>query len=153
MKHILICFLTILFIVSCTFNQTKTKEELANLRFIDADTFDQNLSESMTNNTNTITVSIIGKVSVNKMPERLGKWLSVITTKMGKVDFKSTTPPKPINERNTGSLAISAIIGLLPSTYGFLRDEIFYGPAENYDAILYYQADTGILEKITFINQ
>lgn len=145
--------MTILFIISCTSNQTKTKEELANLRFIDAETFDKNLSESMSSNSENITVSMIGKVSVNKMPERLGKWLSIITNKMGKVDFKSTTPAKPINERNTGSLAISAVIGLLPSTYGFFKDEFFYGPAVNYDAILYYQADTGLLEKVIFIKK
>ncbi|MFK5969082.1 MAG: hypothetical protein QM487_03030 [Candidatus Marithrix sp.] len=151
MKQILICFLTIL--ISCTSNQTKTKDELANLHFVDADTFDQNLSESMSIDNDTITVSMIGKVSVNKIPERLGKWLSVITTKMGKVDFKSTTPPEPINERNTGSLAITAVIGLLPSTYDFLKDKFFYGSAEKYDAILYYQADTGLLEKVTFVKK
>ena len=153
MKQILICFLTILFIISCASNQTKTKEELTNLRFIDADTFDQNLSKSMSIDNDTITVSMIGKVSINKIPERLGKWLSMITTEMGKVDFKSTTPPKPINERNTGSLAITAVMGLLPSTYDFLKNKFFYSSAEKYDAILYYQADTGLLEKVTFVKK
>ncbi|HHB92048.1 MAG TPA: hypothetical protein ENK59_02400 [Thioploca sp.] len=151
MKQILICFLTIL--IGCTSNQIKTKDELANLHFIDVDTFDQNLSKSMSIGNDTITVSMIGKVSVNKIPERLGKWLSVINAKMGKVDFKSTTPPKPINERNTGSLAVTAVLGLLPSTYDFLKDKFFYSSAEKYDAILYYQADTGLLEKVIFVKK
>ncbi len=101
MKPRLIYCLVILFICGCVSDPTKTKDELANLHFLDANTFDQNLSESMLANTETINIVMIGKVSVNKMPERLNKWLGVITNKLGKVDFKSTTPPKPVNERTT----------------------------------------------------
>jgi len=153
MKPRLIYCLVILFICGCVSDPTKTKDELANLHFLDANTFDQNLSESMLANTETINIVMIGKVSVNKMPERLNKWLGVITNKLGKVDFKSTTPPKPVNERTTGSLAITAIIGILPTAYDFFKDEISYGPAVNYDAVLYYQIDTGLLEKVVFIKK
>jgi len=153
MKPRLIYYLAILVICGCASDSIKTKEELANLRFVDANTFDQNLYESMVANTETINIAMIGKVSVNIIPERLGKWLSVITTKQGKVDFKSTTPPKPASERTTGSIAVTAIIGILPTAYDFFKGEISYGPAVNYNAVLYYQADTGLLEKVVFIKK
>ncbi|MDM8569194.1 hypothetical protein QUF50_06755 [Thiotrichales bacterium HSG1] len=151
MKHILIYFLTIISISSCVSNSTK--ENLGNLRFIDVDTFDQELSESMIANTETITVSMIGKVSVNAIPKRLGRWLSVVIAKDGQVDFKTTTKPKPVNERTTGSLPIGIIVGVLPTAYDFFKNEFSYGPAANYNAIIYYQSDSGLLEKLLFINK
>ncbi|MCK5876940.1 MAG: hypothetical protein KAG43_04840 [Candidatus Marithrix sp.] len=151
MKQILIYFLTIMFVSSCVSNPTQTEEGLTNLRFIDTDTFDQNLSKSMIANTKSITISVIGKVSINEIPNRLGKWLSVITTKDGQVDFIPIIPPQPI--RTTGSIAVTAIIGLLPTAYDFFKDKLHYGAAANYDANLYYKSGSGLLEKVLFIKR
>ncbi|MDM8564392.1 hypothetical protein QUF74_01920 [Candidatus Halobeggiatoa sp. HSG11] len=154
MKQIFIYFLAIMFMNSCASKHKKTEEELSNLRFMDADTFDKNLSESMMVDTKTITVSMIGKVSINNMPKRLSKWLSIITAKNGQVDFEPTTPLKPpVNERTTGSLSVGAIIGILPTAYDFLKDELSYGSAINYNAVLYYQPNNGLLERISFIKK
>ncbi|MBE9562989.1 MAG: hypothetical protein IMF12_09030 [Proteobacteria bacterium] len=150
MRQIFICFLTIIFISSCASDPAKTNNELENLRFIDVDTFDQDLSKSMEADTEAITISMIGNVSVNKIPERLGRWLNVVTSKTGKVDFEPTTPPKPVDEKTTGSLSVAAIISLLPTAYDLLKDEFSYSSATNYNAIIYYKPDSGLLETIVF---
>jgi hypothetical protein len=144
----------LIFITACESTPTKNKSELMNLSFVDMEDFDQNLSESMSANLDTIHVKMIGPVSINQIPNRLGKWLSVVRDKNGHVDLtaKKNTPHKSNgdNEVGTNKLPILLILGALPSTYNFLKQESIYGIAANYNVKIFYNSESGKIEKLIF---
>ncbi|WP_069472045.1 hypothetical protein [Candidatus Marithrix sp. Canyon 246] len=139
----LIITLIIPVLLGCNSTPTKSKIELENIRFIDTEIFDKDLIQSMKANSETITISIIGNISINNIPERLGKWLSIVMDKQGKVDFK-------INERTTGVEPLSLLMGVAPTAYKFLKKEASYGLAGNYNVTVFYIYDNGIITKIIF---
>lgn len=139
----LIITLIILVLIGCNSTPTKSKIDLENLRFIDTEIFDKDLIQSMKAKSETITIAIIGNISINNIPERLGKWLSIVMNKQGKVDFK-------MNERTTGVEPLSLAIGVLPTAYKFLKKEASYGLAGNYNVTVFYIHDNGIITKIIF---
>jgi hypothetical protein len=119
---------------------TKTQSELENMSFMDTSVFDQNLSESMSADTENINVAITGPVSINQIPKRLGKWLSVVADKQGRVDV----------EPKTNTKVLGAVLGLLPTAYGFLKEEWSYGSAVNYNATIFYEPETGLIKRVVF---
>jgi hypothetical protein len=139
----LIITFILLVLIGCNSTATKSQIELANIRFIDTEIFDKDLIQSMKANTETITVSIIGNISINNIPERLGKWLSIVMNKQGKVDFNT-------NERTTGVEPLSLAIGVLPTAYKFLKKEASYGLAGNYNVTIFYIQANGYINKIIF---
>ena len=153
-KRILIYFLVLIFLSACESTPTKNQTELMNLNFVEIESFDQNLSESMSADLNTIQVKMIGPVSINQIPERLGKWLSVVRDKNGRVILtKTRTAQKSSNDNNeveTSKLPIVLILGALPSTYKFLKQESIYGVAANYNVKIFYNPESGIIEKLIF---
>jgi hypothetical protein len=143
----------LVFISACESTPTKNKSELMNLSFVDMEDFDQNLSESMSADLDTIQVKMIGPVSINQIPERLGKWLSVVRDKNGRVDLTKTKKPRKSNGDNevgTSKLPILLILGALPSTYNFLKQESIYGIAANYNVSIFYNPDSGKIERLIF---
>jgi len=147
----LIITLIILVLIGCNSTSSKSKIELENIRFIDTEIFDKDLIQSMKANSETITVSIIGNISINNIPERLGKWLSIVTDKQGNVDFnKIKSTNTALNERTTGVEPVSLVIGVLPTAYKFLKKEASYGLAGNYNVTVFYILDNGFITKIIF---
>lgn len=159
MNKLLIYFLVLVFISACestpTKNPTPTQNssELMNLSFVDLEDFDKTLSKSMSANLNTIEVKMIGPVSINQIPERLGKWLSVVRDKKGRVDLTPKTKPHKSNGDNeigTSKLPVLLILAALPSTYKFLKNENIYGIAANYNVSIFYNPDSGQIERLIF---
>ncbi len=147
----LIITLIILVLLGCNSTPTKSKIELENLRFIDTEMFDKDLIQSMKANSETITISIIGNISINNIPERLGKWLSIVMNKQGNVYFnKIKSTNIALNERTTGVEPVSLVIGVLPTAYKFLKKEASYGLAGNYNVTVFYIPDNGNIKKIIF---
>ena len=146
----LVYFLSALFISGCVSSMptTKSQNHLEKVNFTDTDVFDKNILNSMSVDTQNIDVAMIGKVSINHIPERLGKWLSVINED-GQVTLKSTQVEGEKNEPQT-TKSIGAILGLLPVVYGFLKKKLTYGAAEQYDATIFYNAATGVIDKVVF---
>jgi len=124
MKLKRVYFFSALFISACVSSlpTTSIPRHIKNVNFTDTDVFDRNILDSMSVDTKSIDVAMIGKVSINHIPERLGKWLSVINED-GKVILKSTPQEKAKNEPQT-TKSISAILGLLPMVYGFLEKKL-----------------------------
>jgi len=147
MKQILIYFLAALFISGCTSTPTKTQAELENVDFTDTDVFDENILDSMSANIQRINVPMIGDVSLNRIPERLGKWLSVVN-KEGQLNFKKIYREGD-DPRITRGMPI-AILGLLPAVYNFVKDQLTYNAAILYDATIFYRPNNGLIEKVVF---
>lgn len=94
MKHMLVYLLALLLVSGCNSTPEKTQGELKNMSFMDTEEFDKNLSDSMSFNTDPITVTMIGAVSINQIPARLGKWFSAVRARDGRVDIVSTSISK-----------------------------------------------------------
>ncbi len=140
MKHIWWYGLITLLLCNCGTTSSKPPSELENISFVDADVFDNQLLELMSADTNNIVVSMIGEISINQMPARLGKWINVVNEKGGQVGL----------EPKTTSRSLSLLIGLLPSTYEFISQQLVYKPVENYNATIFYEPTTGKIQKMVF---
>jgi hypothetical protein len=147
MKQILIYFLAALFFSGCTSTPTKTQAELENVAFTDTDVFDKNLLDSMSSDIQRINVPMIGDVSLNRIPGRLGKWLSVVN-KEGQLNFKQISREGD-DPRITRGIPI-AILGLLPAVYHFVKDQLTYSAAILYDATIFYYPNNGLIENVVF---
>lgn len=115
-KYLLISLL--LCVVACsTATQSRVKDEpKQKLSFIDIGNFDRELAESLNSDINLIEVGFYEKVSPNKIPERLQKWISVVEQSGGQV--KVETPP---NEPTPKSAL--TILSLLGSAYSAIKDQ------------------------------
>jgi hypothetical protein len=142
MKLKIIYFFIALMLSSCTTQPHKTREQLENIHFIDTEIFDKNMLQSMYANTKNINVAITGEISINQMPERLGKWLGAVVEKQGRVDVKP--------EMMTKDFGISAFFALLPYAYNFVKEEFSYGISGNYNATIFYNPETGLIDKLVF---
>ncbi len=141
MKQLFFYSLIALFLWSCA--TQKTFSELGHIVFTDTDVFDNNLSESMSVNSDTITVTMLAPVSINQMPNRLNKWLSAVNSRGGQVEFYPKIESKsPI-----------WLLGFLPMAYRFLRNELLYGSASDYNAKIFYKPESGTVEKVVFVKK
>ena len=134
--------LAVLLLGGCTAS-TPTKRapnQPEHLNFMDTVVFDNNLSQSMSADAENIQIAITGQVSINQIPERLGKWLSAVVDKQGRVNVEPQSDTK----------FLGAFLGLLPTVYSFLKEEISYGPAMNYNATIFYEPETGLINKVVF---
>jgi len=111
------------------------------INLIDIDAFDKELSNSMSSNLEKIEVTSVSPLQMDKIPERLKKWLSVLSNYKGKVDVE----PK---SRALSLTSIAAVVA--PIAYSYLKEQLTYLPVKNYNATLYYTPETNILEKVVF---
>ncbi len=146
MKQILISLLFILFLNGCASSSSPKTQELENINFTDTDVFDKNLLESMSGNTQNIDINMIGNISVNKIPERLGRWLSVINEE-GQLNLKRTAVAA--DEPKT-TKSVGMVLGLLPTVYGFFKKKLTYGAAVQYNATIFYHPGTGLIKRVNF---
>ncbi len=113
----------------------------ASLNLIDIDAFDKELSSSMSSSLEKIEVTSARQLQMDQVPERMKKWLSVVSNYKGKVDVE----PK---SRALSLTSIATVVA--PIAYSYLKEQLTYLPAKNYNATLYYTPATNILEKIVF---
>jgi len=115
---------------------THPTQPVSDFNFMDLDVFDTTLQQSMTAGSQDIKVTVMGDLTVNKIPDRLGKWLSVVAEN-GQLDYQPKT--KSIE-----------LLALLPTIYEYARETLKYLPARSYDATVYYQQSTGKIDQIVF---
>ncbi len=155
MKQIPIYFLILFFLGGCASESTKIQKNMESLSFIDMEAFDNDMNQAMSVDTKNIDVVLTGEVSINALPDRLGKWLSVVVDKQGRVDTKNikSSPNEGENSEMTEkerTLGLSLLLGLLPKAYDFLTKEQSYGAAGDYNATIFYDGETGLVEKVVF---
>jgi hypothetical protein len=116
-KYLLIGLLFCVIACSTATQSSRVKDEpKQKLSFIDLGNFDRELAESLNSEMNLIEVSFYEKVSPNKIPERLQKWISVVEQSGGKV--KIETPPNEPTPKNA-----LTIFSLLGTAYSAIRDQ------------------------------
>jgi hypothetical protein len=94
----------------------------ATVTFIDVANFDAELASSLNAPLDSVEVLFYEKLSPNKMPERLQKWISAIERSGGTV--KINTPPNEPTPRNP-----LALLGLLGSAYTTIKSFVDAQPA------------------------
>lgn len=119
------------------------------LPYDDTWTFDWELSQKLRGASAGVDLETAGEqtVTLNEIPERLDRWLSRIKEHGGRV--KAAPIPKE------GGMQTRALFGVLLDVVlylvGIAKDEATYSAADNYDAILHYDPDTGEIKKVSFV--
>ena len=115
--------------------------EPVQLVFLDSRIFDEELSSAMLGKSPEITVNAPVGFNLNKIPERVDRWLYAIKESGGKVKAEPAEP-------KTRAL-VSALIAIVVAIFEKLDEMRLYAPAENYNATLLYHED-GTVKKVLF---
>jgi hypothetical protein len=116
-KYLLIGLMFCVIACSTATQSSRVKDEpKQKLSFIDLANFDRELADSLNSEINLIEVGFYEKVSPNKIPERLQKWISVIEQSGGKL--KIEPPPNEPTPKNA-----LTILSLLGSAYSAIKDQ------------------------------
>ncbi len=112
------------------------------VEFFDAASFDRHLSSALKADLPEVTVLFPAAITLNSIPERLEKWFSKVEEYGGEV--------KLIPISDTGKGLISEVLSLFVSIYDYLKDKAIYFPAKEYDVLIYYKKNSGIITKVVF---
>jgi len=123
----------------------ESRNPLNKINFIDTGAFDTELSNSMTASVSTITVTTLSPVTVNQMPDRLGKWLAAIREKGGNVDIE----PKTKSVASVLGMLFSILSDYAPLILGNQQTNS-YEAASSYNAQIFYKPNSGEIKKIQF---
>ena len=113
------------FLSACAAPQQSVKVDgppKATVTFIDVANFDAELASSLIAPLDSVEVLFYEKVSPNKMPERLQKWISAVERSGGSV--KINTPPNEPKPRSP-----LALLGLLGTAYTTIKSFVDAQPA------------------------
>lgn len=85
-------------------------------------------------------------VTLTEIPEQLDRWLSRVRESGGYV--KAAPAPKEGEERSR--VLLGALFDVLLYLLGIVKEEVTFSPADDYNAILFFEEDTGEVERIIF---
>ena len=115
--------------------------------FFDARSFDKKLAKALRKTPPEATVRFLAPVTVNDIPDRLEAWLAAVE----KYDGTITVEVDPhYRQRDLFSSAFSIVAGTLFGLYQTMVKNILYSPAKHYDAMIYYNGDTGNITRVVF---
>lgn len=110
--------------------------------FIDSSAFDSDLSAILEYGVDNLEVET--SFSLNAIPERMERWLSEIKNNGGKIQAKKIV----VNVAGTRSF-LGIVFDLALVVVDKMQDAATYGPAESYNAMLYYD-DAKMVQKVVF---
>jgi hypothetical protein len=118
------------------------------LTFLDSQQFDDELRAALKQSVPDVTVKFHGaSVTVNHVPPRLDRWLYAISSRKGGSVKLLPDPERPA----TRGLGVMAALGLVTSAYAWVRDEIAYRPANDWNVIAYYDPAGEALTRVVFV--
>lgn len=117
-----------------------------NVTFLDTSGFDSDLSQGLSGNNQEVVVDAPAKFNLNNIPERINVWFSKIQESGGKVQAQPIPQEGEMATRGLLGLLIDVVVSLVDVAY----ERAMYGPAEDYNVLLHYDAKTGEVERATF---
>ena len=115
--------------------------------FFDVYSFDKQLSSNLREGPLTVDVYLKAPASVNDIPERLGKWLTMVDKYGGAVEVRNESDAQTRGFVTGGaSLVVGAVVGL----YQVVRDRALYSPVKGYNAIVFYKGSDGMMTRVMF---
>lgn len=112
------------------------------LSFFDSDSFDKRLSKTLADDPETVTTTFPTRFDTNSIPERIDRWLTMVEEYDGFVNLK----PEATAQRGLMGEAMSLIKG----AYGSIKKKRMYRHVKDYDATVYYEAESGEITRIVF---
>lgn len=85
-------------------------------------------------------------VTLSDIPEQLDRWLSRVKENGG---YVKAAPVSKDTEKRSRAI-IGALIDVFLYLLGILKEEVTFSPADDYNAILYFEKDTGVVQQIVF---
>lgn len=131
-------------IVPAAFEKTTTVAEKP-IDYADLDGFDRSLSSNLRGTPTDVTVKFVAPTTVNEIPTRMDKWLSVVEKNGGKVQ---AAPDPEIAVASRG--LITDVVSLAVGAYNLAKEKILYGPSKEYNAMVYYEPGTGRITRVVF---
>lgn len=116
------------------------------LVFMDSWVFDQDLSSNLNGSHDNIEVSTRAKMTLNDIPDRMDKWLSKVKETGGTVQAQAIESENGTKTRGIFSVLIDVVLFFV----GRAKEEVTFGPAEQYDATLHFDEPTGIIKRVVF---
>lgn len=124
------------------------------IRFLDVQSFDQRLGQSLGAGVDTVSVSFYDKLTPSQLPERLQSWMAAVEVNGGKVDVQQPPSSSGMTAKSP-FLVISGLVSLWSAKKAL--DEIQrkrdFANAGNYDATIRLTPDTAgnfIIQTVTF---
>lgn len=115
----------------------------AALELFDSIAFDHKLSRLMAAQQPVITVVTIAPFTVNKIPERIDKWLSAVGEYEGEVELKPDPDFPPTRD-------FGIIFDLINKVFDLVKDIFIYKYAEDYNVVVYYKPASGDVTRFVF---
>ncbi|MFN0304850.1 MAG: hypothetical protein ACKVQU_31365 [Burkholderiales bacterium] len=108
--------------------------------FFDSRAFDSDLSKAMRSESSEIVVDVPVGFNLNKIPERVDRWLYSVKDSGGAVVAEPEFKQRGV---------LSVVIDVVVSFFGKIDEALTFGPSERYGATLLYRQD-GTVNKIVF---
>lgn len=125
------------------------KLETAEVTFIDDSSFDDELSSELSKNVEEVDIVAPERFGLNKIPDRLEKWLTEVKDSGGKVKVQPMPGETQVATRGVVDMAFDLVVAIVQG----VRNRQLYGPSHDYDVYLYYRKDTGIVEQAKFVRR
>lgn len=144
MKTTTLCVLALATCLTTAHAQTAGIKH-SQITFLDSKLFDGQLSKELQGDNDTVEVKITGKMSLNNIPARVDKWITIVGEN-GELVVKATDP----------ALEPKFLFALIPFIYSFLKqtnDERTFESAKKYNATILYRIDASgdsLIDKIIF---
>jgi len=121
------------------------RDDVPMLTFLDSSVFDRDLSDALRAHPHELHVNAPERFGLSHIPPRLEKWLSAVKDSGGTVKAQPVAQ-EPLAMRGLLGMAIDLVVALFDA----IHQGILYGPAHDYNVVLYYRQDTGIVEDTVF---
>lgn len=115
--------------------------------FFDIYSFDRRLSSDLRDDLTTVAVYFQAPASVNDIPDRLGKWLTMVEK------YGGTVEPREDPDYQTRGLitgGISVVFGAFASLYQVVHNKVLYNPVKAYNATVFYNRSNGNMTRVMF---
>lgn len=111
--------------------------------FIDLDSFDEKMAGNFSANANEFEVLVHGDtVSMNNIPERMQRWLSLVDQKGQGLELKSESGVQP--------KSLSMIMAMAPQLFQYLENQYQKLLISDYKAVVYLADGSSKINKIVF---
>jgi len=115
--------------------------------FFDATAFDRRLSTDLREDSPDVTVYFHAPASINAIPERLGKWLTMVEKYGGTVEPREDPD---YGTRGFITTGVSVVLGAFMDVYRMVRESLLYKPVKDYNGTVFYSKVDGTMTKVVF---
>lgn len=115
--------------------------------FMDTNAFDRSLSSALGKTPPAVTITFLGQVTINEIPERLERWLAEAESHKGSI---ALAPDPEVKEGGKSLMAIGGGVSIAVTTYVYVKRFITYRPVQHYNVKIYHVPGEADITRIVF---